>query len=228
MDGIDAVEFEKMALDLYRQPHIERTLERIVEYAQEAASCDGAGVMLLKARGRVETVVASDAKVAEADRLQAHCGEGPCLQAIWDKDIFIVDDIATDARWPVWGPQAAELGYRSLLAVRLFTASQTLGALNLYGNRRESFDDDDVDVADVFGRHASIALASASEAHGLRQAVGARHVIGQAQGILMERYGLDADRAFALMRRYSQHHNVKLRDLARLVIEMRKLPDGPA
>ncbi|WP_166355820.1 GAF and ANTAR domain-containing protein [Phytoactinopolyspora limicola] len=224
MDEPDADLFADIALELHQQANVERTLERIVEYAQDATGCDEAGVMLLRARGRIETAFATHSRVAEADRLQMDIGEGPCLQAMWDHDIFRVDDTSSDPRWPTWGPKAADLGLCSLLAVRLFTPQQTIGALNLYGEQLKTFTDDDVDVADIFGRHASVALAASREEAGLREAIGARHLIGLAQGILMERHGLDADRAFQVLRRYSQQHNVKLREVAELVVETRQLP----
>jgi hypothetical protein len=42
-------------------------------------------------------------------------------------------------------------------------------------------------------------------------------------------YAIDADAAFALLRRYSQLHNIKVRDLARAIVETmsgRQLPEG--
>lgn len=228
MDEPNADQFADMAQELYQQPDIEHTLERIVQYAQEATACDEGGIMLLHGRNKVETAYVSDPKVAAADKLQMELNEGPCLRAMWDHDVFIIKDLATDSRWPAWGPKAAALGMSSMLAIRLFTPRRTVGALNLYAIQAGAFDDDDLDVADIFGRHASIALASAHEGEGLRDAIGARHMIGQAQGILMERYGLDSERSFMLLRRYSQHHNLKLRDVARMVVTNRQLPGPPA
>jgi hypothetical protein len=43
-------------------------------------------------------------------------------------------------------------------------------------------------------------------------------------GILMQRYAVDDDRAFAILRRYSQDTDAKLRDVARLLIDTRELP----
>lgn len=102
-----------------------------------------------------------------------------------------------------------------------------MGSLNLYANEPKAFDEDDLDVAEIFGRHASIALATAREESGLRQAISARHVVGLAQGILMERYGLDAERAFSLLRRYSRHNNIKLRVVAERIISTGRLPEEP-
>ena len=225
MDEFDAAQFAEIALALHDEPDVAQTLDRMVEYAKQATACDDAGLMLLHGRDRIETAVASHPRVAEADQLQTDCGEGPCVEAIWSHSSFVIEDTATDPRWPTWGPKAAELGLHSILSIRLHTLNSTLGALNLYGHTVGLFDEDDLDIADIFGRHASVALATARQEDGLREAISARHLIGQAQGMLMERYGLDADQAFALLRRYSQQNNVKLRAVAQRVIVSGRLPN---
>ena len=53
----------------------------------------------------------------------------------------------------------------------------------------------------------------------------ARNLIGQAKGMLMARYGLTAPKAFAVLRRYSQHHNIKLTVLAEQLTNIGQLPD---
>ncbi|WP_199521220.1 GAF and ANTAR domain-containing protein [Jiangella anatolica] len=216
-----------MALALHDEPDVEQTLDRVVEYARAATVCDEAGLMLVHGGGRIETAAATDPWVHKADELQNDIGEGPGRLVVESRTSVLVDDTAADPRWPTWGPRAAEFGLRSVLSVRLHTAHTTLGTLNLYGRRAGMFDDDDIDVAQIFARHASIALASAREEDGLREAIGARHLIGLAQGMLMERYGLDADRAFAVLRRYSRNTNVKLRAVAERVIATGRLPDEP-
>ena len=55
-------------------------------------------------------------------------------------------------------------------------------------------------------------------------ALDTRKLIGQAQGILMEHYGLDETRAFGVLRRYSQDQSIKLRDIAQHLIAERHLP----
>ena len=76
----------------------------------------------------------------------------------------------------------------------------------------------------MVARHAAIALAKVHESDHLWRAIDARKLIGQAQGILMERYDLDEERAFEALRRYSQDNNVKLRVVADRLVETRKLP----
>ena len=53
-----------------------------------------------------------------------------------------------------------------------------------------------------------------------------RHVIGMAQGIVMERFGLDEDRSFAFLSRLSSHQNRKLRDLAGDLVRTRTIPEA--
>ena len=144
-----------------------------------------------------------------------------------DRYGVIVSDTRTDRRWPR-GRRGSGLGIRSLLSVRLYTSASTIGTLNLYDSRPDRFDIDDQAVAHLLSRHAAVALASARATENLWQAVDARKLVGQAQGILMERYPFTADQAFAVLVRYSQDHNLKLRTVAEGLIMNRSLPGDPA
>lgn len=219
-----SVFFAEMALDLHAEPTTERTVERIAAYAKIATNCDEAGIMLVHARNRIETAAATAKCVGDSHNLQIRHDEGPCLDAIDNPGSIIANNTATDSRWPKWGPAVAELGIRSALCVGLETHDRRYGSLNLYSNTVNAFVADDLAVAEIFARHASVALAAAHNEEGLQLAVDARKLIGLAQGILMERFNIDADRAFAVLRRFSQQHNVKLRDVAEQVVESRRLP----
>jgi len=218
--------FSQMALDLHDEPTAERTIERIAEYAKLATGCDEAGIMLVHARSQIETAAASAQRVGESHNLQIVHDEGPCLDAIEGESHYVSDDVRNDPRWPKWGPAVAELGLRSVLSLRLDTKARRYGSLNLYSERVGAFDDDDLAVATIFVRHAAVALANAHNEEGLQIAIDARKLIGQAQGILMERFDIDADRAFEFLRRQSQAHNVKLRYVAEWVVEHRASPDA--
>jgi GAF domain-containing protein len=209
--------FSQMALDLHDAPTAESTIERIAEYAKLAIGCDDAGIMLVHARNQIETAAATSQRVAESHSLQIIHDEGPCLDAIDGNDHYLSDDVRVDPRWAKWGPAVAELGLRSALSLRLETRSRRYGSLNLQ---------DDVAVATIFVRHAAIAIANAHSEEGLQVAIDARKLIGQAQGILMERFDIEADRAFEFLRRQSQTHNVKLRYVAEWVVEHRDSPDA--
>lgn len=217
--------FSQMALDLQDEATAESTIERIADYARIATSCDDAGVMLVHARNQIETAAATSQRVGESHNLQIVHDEGPCLDAIEGEAVYLSPDVSNDERWLKWGPAVAELGMRSVLSLRLETRTRRYGSLNLYADRLDAFDEDDVAVGTIFVRHAAVALANAHNEEGLQVAIDARKLIGQAQGILMERYDLDADRAFEFLRRQSQAHNVKLRYVAEWVVDHRTSPD---
>ena len=226
MTDTSAGGFAEIARQLHEEPDLEQTLDRTLELACEAVGCDSAGVFLLHGHKRVESAAVTDTTVEKADRLQLECGKGPCLEAMADHETFVIDDTATDPRWHEWSARVAEIGYRSVLSIRLFTNQHTIGSLNLYARRPAAFGPDEVAVGQILGRHASVALATARNEDSLRQAVDARHVIGQAQGILMERFDLTVDQAFSVLRRYSQDRNLKLRAVAEEIIASRELPSS--
>lgn len=220
-----APSFAEIARLLQAEPDVDATVDQIVDLARRAVDCDFASITMLLPQKRVETAAATHQVIREADALQYQLAEGPCLQAIWSHDTFVVQDMEHDPRWPSWGPQAARLGLRSILAIRLFTQGETQGALNLYAGSTGRFDQDDVDVSHLFAAQASVALAAARNEEHLRKAVDARHLIGQAQGILMERFDISAERAFDVLRRYSNTRNAKLNMIAAEVVAQRDLLD---
>lgn len=217
--------FAEIARTLAGEPSWQRTLDRIVGLAVEVVpGCDAAGVMLIHRGGRVESPAATEDLVREADAAQYELGEGPCLEAIWQDHTFRVDDMAGESRWPRFAPRAVELGVRSMLSLELFAAEHALGALNLFARKPRAFDDRSEEVAWLFASHAAVALASAQESAQLREAIETRQVIGEAMGILMERFRLDEDQAFDVLRRASQEYNTKLREVARRVTETGERP----
>lgn len=62
----------------------------------------------------------------------------------------------------------------------------------------------------------------------LEEALATRVVIEQAKGVLMERYGIDADAAFALIRRGARNDRIRVRDLAAAVVGSRATPESIA
>lgn len=218
--------FSQMALELHGEPDAGATVQRITEYARIAIGCDDAGIMLVHARKQIETAAATSPQVAHSHDLQIVHGEGPCLDAIEGDGVYLVTDTLADPRWLKWGPAVHEIGFKSAVSVRLETRARRYGSLNLYSFQPDAFDDDDVAVATIFSRHASVALAAAHNEDGLQVAIDARKLIGQAQGILMERFEIDDDRAFTFMRRQSQDRNQKLRDIAAWIVENRGDPDA--
>ncbi|TDE02566.1 ANTAR domain-containing protein [Jiangella asiatica] len=119
--------------------------------------------------------------------------------------------------WATCG-SLARTGWASVLSLRLDTRRTAIGALSVYSPRAHAFGGDVAELARVYAQHAAVALASAQAESGLRWAMDARHVIGQAQGILMERHGLDAETAFAMLRNRARDRGVKLSERAEGIV----------
>jgi GAF domain-containing protein len=225
MDVPSAEEFARMAQEMFDQPGLVETVDQVVKYACPAVDCDFADVAFVHRRQQIETVASTDPLAEKALQLQLELEDGPVLDLLAsDQGFVLINDATGEARWPQWCEELRALGIRSLISVRLATASSVMGTLNLYGRRAGQFDADDIAIAHILARHASIAVAAAKQEASLWQAIDARKAVGQAQGILMERFGLDADQAFAVLRRYSQDHNVKLNKVARELVDTRQLP----
>lgn len=226
-----AEDFSQTSRILFAAGSGQATLAEVVRLAVATIEgCDYAGIFLVDG-DTVTTPMHTNPIVAEVDLLQHHTGEGPCLDAIAQGTIFYADDLHADARWPRFGPQAAARGMRSLLAVPL-SDNGTLGALNLYAHYPSAFGVLDRARAVLLAALAAVAYSSAQthededrrSAH-LLTALTTREMIGQAQGILMERERVTADQAFDILRRASQHLNVKLREVAQSLVETGEPPD---
>jgi hypothetical protein len=232
--GVSAAAFfAAVSADLLATGEEEATLDRICARAVDVIpGADYSGVTVRRRRGRLETVASTGPVARELDALQYELGEGPCLDSALEDETHVVDDLRSTDRWPRWSPLAVERGVLSLASIQLPArevdgdghAPVPLGALNLYAEEVGAFDGEALEHLRVYATHAANALASARLVGGLRVALNSRHAIGVAQGILMQRYDIDMDRAFDVLQRYASTHNVKLRDLAALVVEERNLP----
>ena len=202
-------------------------LAAVIAMAVDTGPCDAASITMRTGKQTVESVAYSSDLILKADMLQYELGQGPCLDAVWTDGVFIIEDLAADGRWPRWAPAAAGLGVGSSLSVHLFTDT-ALGSLNLYSLYPRQYDPADVQAAKIIAAHASVILAHSRTEQNLWQAIDTRNLIGQAQGMLMQKYGITADKAFAVLRRYSQAQNTKLAVIAEHLTTARRLPDlGP-
>lgn len=215
-----ALKLAKVAEELAGERDEALTTARTCELAVELVeSCDHASITLRSRRGRLTTVASSSAAAEQYDALQHELGEGPSLETAVSAEVCRSNDVGHDARWPSWGPRAAELGARSLVSVQLTSGEQNvLGAVNLYSSRIGAWDEQGYDLALLFATHAALALDAAQVITGLRAALGSRHHIGVAQGILMQRHGLTLNQSFSVLQRYSNDSNTKVSDVAARII----------
>ena len=218
--------FARLAVEMHDARGVDETVDAVVQFALDALDCSYAGVALYSRSG-FEIPAVTDPVVAEIYQAQLAGRDGPLIAAIRDRTAVLVRDTRSDVRWPEWAAKVAGLGVRSVLDVPLTVgdpSAPTVGVLGVYSRLADGFDADDEAVADILARHASVAVAAARRIENLATALDARKVVGQAMGILMERYSLDESRAFEVLKRYSQNHHRKLRDVAEELIGTRELP----
>jgi GAF domain-containing protein len=216
--GLDAAGFAALSQQLLADPAFDRTLRTVAQLAvQTVAGCDYAGVTVRHGRN-LETPAASDPIVYRLDQAQYDLQGGPCHDAVFNDDTYLVTNLADDPRWPEWSRQASGMGIASVLSIRLATPGTVIGGLNLYSRKPFAYSDQQVETAHIYARHASTALVLTNEIDGLNTALHTRHMIGVAQGLLMQRYGLTDDQAFQFLARVSQDSNVKLREVAERVV----------
>lgn len=199
-------------------------LALLARAAVDAGLCSRAGVAEVVDKGTFRSIGSTDPMVDEVIELQCESGQGPCLDATTGCGVVHSIDASADERWPVWGPEAGRRGIGGVVSVHLSAADRSLGTLVLYHRCARTYSADDLTAARLIGAHASIALAHFHDTEHLWRAIDARHRIGQAQGILMERFNITTEAAFVLLRRLSQDGQVKLHLIADQVVRTRTLP----
>ena len=204
---------------------VEATLQAVTAAAVSTVpGADECSISYVIGRRRVEPRAATGELPRFLDTLQQELGQGPCLDAIWKHAVVRVDDLRTDDRWPAFAARAAAQGIGSMLCFQLFVAGDQLGAMNLYSGTAHAFDGESQEVGQIFAGHAAVALAGAEHEEHLRAGLSSRDLIGQAKGILMERFRLTALQAFDVLSRASQELNRKLVDVAAELTETGALP----
>ena len=210
---------------LESEDSLDETLKTIVDLSVATLpGCDSAGVTL-RVQGKDMTAAASDDYALEIDKIQYDSGEGPCVEALEQREFRQIEDVAEETRWPKFCGQAATKGFKSSISFPI-KSDGTAGALNIYANSTGAFDEAAITIGGVFATQATIALQNAQTyqrtrqlADHLNEALKSRDLIGQAKGILMEREGATDEEAFEMLKTISQTSNVKLRDIAQRLVE---------
>jgi GAF domain-containing protein len=188
--------------------------------ARHVAGCQYAGITLADRTRAVTNVVATHRYPMVLDAIQNRCGEGPCLSAVWQHHVMHVEDLNVDQRWPNYQRHALEqTPIRSILSYELFADSHNMAALNFYAEHPRAFTDESLELGGVFATHIALAWSMMRRQDQFRSALASRDIIGQAKGVVMERFNLDAVEAFELLSRLSQQSNTKLIEIARSLID---------
>jgi GAF domain-containing protein len=179
-----------------------------------------AGITLADRNGTVHSVSSTGRYPALLDKIQHVHGEGPCLSAAWEQHVIRIDDVALDERWPAYSRDAVEqTPIRSIMSFQLFAEHQTMGVLNFYAEQPNVFGDDSVELGLIVATHTALAWKLVRREEQFRSALASRDIIGQAKGMVMERFKIDAVQAFELLKRLSQNSNTPVAAVARQLVE---------
>jgi hypothetical protein len=208
---------------------LEDTLGQIVAAAVKTIPAVCAGSISMTEHGRIETRHPTSDDIRKLDQTQSELREGPCIDAIEEPPptgIIVAQDLADDdaQRWPRFAPRAVDVGYRGLMSTTLSTDNGTRAALNLYSQNPNAFSEYCCTLAGLFGAQATLLLYGTTHAMHLQKAVDSRDLIGQAKGILMERFKVDDEAAFQMLVKSSQDTNMKLTKVAQWLTEQSHAP----
>jgi GAF domain-containing protein len=198
----------------------DKVLHSITTAALEAIpGADHITITMAYPDGTLQTLAPTDDVGAMADTAQYELGEGPCLAAVAAETTIRAQDVQSEERWPRYAARAADLGIGSQMAVEIFRSGGTCAGLNVYSDTRGAFDESR-HIVELFASQAAIAMNFVRTRQTLQEALASRRTIGQAIGIVMERYRIDEDQAFAFLVRTSQDGNVKLRAVAQKIVDL--------
>ncbi|OBA62481.1 response regulator receiver protein [Mycobacterium sp. 1100029.7] len=194
--------------------------ELIQSGTHHVAGSKYAGITLAESGTKIRNVVATHHYPIDLDAVQERYHEGPCVAAAWEHHMMHVADLNVDERWPNYQQYGLEhTPIRSILSYELFVDGSTTAALNFYADEPHAFTAEAIEVGGVFAAHVALAWSMMRRQDQFRSALASRDMIGQAKGVLMERFSIDAVEAFELLTRLSQQSNIKLIELAEKLID---------
>ena len=226
-DRMQVQAFAELALITVNTDPPEQTLRRVAELAKQILSGVKDVSLTMIDRGHPRTVVSTGQLALDLDKRQYELGLGPCLDAATTGQSIVVDTGSVDSPYREFGQIAARAGVRQIVSVGMPLAQRSIGGLNIYKITNATLNPAFLEHAEMFAGYAAVAVnnvtsyaGAVNEATHLRKAMQSRAVIEQAKGILMARDRCTADEAFAMLRRISQQHNVRLHQIAQNIVDL--------
>ncbi|MBA2324053.1 MAG: GAF and ANTAR domain-containing protein [Pseudonocardiales bacterium] len=211
---------------LVEEDDLQSTLERYVSRVKRTVpGCDHASITVGTPGGGAETVAGAEEPLLTYRVDERPTDPSPILDAIAHHEPRRLDDIDSDRRWPAFAAAMREAGYRGAIALPLTAEAEPSAVFALFSRKGNQFMDTSYDLVMLFALHAGVVFDNASLYHdsktlvgNLREALVTRSLIGQAQGLVMFSRSYDGDQALAALKAASQHHNIKLREIARSLV----------
>ena len=204
---------------------VEEALERVVASADALFGVDGTALMLVDRDQALRNLAVSDARAGLLEELQAEHSEGPCVDAFEDKQPVAADDLASDDRWPEFGPAAAGGGLLAVLASPIPYSDHAVGVVAVFAGDPHPWTEAEREAIVAFTELVALLILNAMEATErgrlaaeLQLALSSRVVIEQAKGVLVGRHGLTTRQAFERLRRQARDQRRPLPEVAQAVV----------
>jgi transcriptional regulator with GAF, ATPase, and Fis domain len=178
--------------------------------------------------GHLRSIAATSQLTALLDGAQQTAGQGPCLDAINAQEPIRCSDLRSDVRWPRFARSVTTAGVRSILCLPLDMPGVSGATLSLFGSQPRAFGVSSDAAAAILANHAAMALVTEEHKRQFRAALATRDVIGQAKGMIMERFGVGSARAFTMLKTISQQTNTPVRHLAASLVDRTRPHDDDA
>ena len=140
---------------------IQSILDHLVKRIVDVLPISSAGVTLISPGMAPRYVAASDEAALEFERLQSELGQGPCLVAYETGTPVFVPHLASDERFPDFGPQAVAAGMAAVFTFPLRHGDGCLGALDLYRDAPGALDPGAQEAAQTLADVAAAYLLNA-------------------------------------------------------------------
>ena len=220
--------FVRLADSLVEGYDVIEYLDFLTERCARLLGVDEVGVVLVDPKGVLHLVSCTSDRMRFVELFEIQSEEGPCQDAYRSGRAALADDLdlaGDQGRWPRFGPKAQGSGFRSAYGLPMRLRDQTVGALNLFGNRTGALRSADRRLGQAFADAATIGLLHERAAtdrdtltRQLQGALDSRVTIEQAKGIIAEQAGCAIEEAFSRTRRYARSHNLTLTTVAERIV----------
>jgi len=221
----DAAELAVTLIEITRS--VTQGAETIEIFTELAEKCVGllpvsaAGILLRDVSGTLQVIGASSPSAHLLDLFQVQNEEGPCLECTMT-GIGVSDiELSATGPWPRFSELARAQEFTAVYALPLRSRDVTVGALNLFA--REQLSPGRLVVAQALADAATLSLLQVDPHIDL--AVESRNTLEQAQGMIAQRFEIEAEEALVRLRDVSERTSLTLVEVATAVVQ--RDPDSP-
>jgi hypothetical protein len=214
----------ELARDLHdrRGSDVGQVVMELAKHAvAEVPGTDYASITVVTEHQHVETLAATHLYPVLLDKIEQRHLQGPCLVAAAEHRTIRVDNLSTETRWHAYQHDGlAETPIRSILSFELCTSRASMGSLNVFADKPNAFGADAEDIGTIYATHAALAWDTVRRDEQFRAALASRDILGHAKGMIMERFGVNAVRAFELLKKISQDSNTPVAQVAHNLVQI--------